>query len=187
MEAAAVASRRAQGLGLSRLSFVLPPGAAKDPALVEGAAQGAKLGTYSFDRFKEKSPNGRARLGSFTLAASEAPASAAESARTGQVIGDAVAFVRDLSTLPSNYKTPTMIAKQAKRMARETGLSCRVLGKAEMGRLGMEAVLGVASSAEPPAFIILEHKPRRARPGAPSSSSGRDHLRHGRDLHQTRR
>ena len=169
LQAAATVSRKAKALGLARVAFALPPAAGEDEALMEGLAQGAMLGAYSFDRFKEK-PNGgpKVALGHFTVAASRRAGWLDEACRTGRVIGEAVAFVRDLATLPSNFKTPTMIASQTRAMARKAGLSCRILGRAEMARLGMDALLGVArGSAEPPVFVILEHKPRRVRGRGP--------------------
>jgi leucyl aminopeptidase len=168
LQAAATVSRKAKTLGLARVAFALPPATGEDEALVEGLAQGALLGVYSFDRFKEKPQSPKVALARFTVAASRRAGWLDEACRTGRVIGDAVAFVRDLATLPSNFKTPTMIASQTRAMARKAGLSCRILGRADMARLGMDAILGVArGSAEPPVFVILEHKPRRVRAKGP--------------------
>jgi len=57
--------------------------------------------------------------------------------------------------------TPSRVADEARKMARQTGLSIKILERKDMERLGMGALLGVArGSAEPPKFIILEHKGR---------------------------
>ena len=170
LEAAAQATRRARKLGLSRLSFVLPPGAGRRLASLEAASEGAVLGTYSFDRFKEKKPDEKGPLEQVVLASRDGGSSAAlaDACRTGVVIADSVGFVRDLCTLPSNFKTPTQVAETARKMARKQGLSCSILGQAEMEKLGMGAILGVArGSAEPPAFVILEHKPAKSRSKRP--------------------
>lgn len=164
LEAAATASRRASKLGVSHMAFVLPGAAARTAAGVEAAAQGALMGAYRFDRYKERKPEEKDGLAGVVLAAAGASGHADEACRTGAAIAEAQAFVRDLCTLPSNHKTPTEIAGIARKMARKAGLSCSVLGSQEMRKLGMEALLGVArGSAEPPAFVILEHRPAKAR------------------------
>ena len=57
--------------------------------------------------------------------------------------------------------SPRSLAREARRMAREVGLTCRVLDVPEMTRLGMGAMLAVGQgSAHPPRMIILEHRPR---------------------------
>jgi len=77
--------------------------------------------------------------------------------------------VRDLCNHPANVVTPTYIANEAKKIARERGVSAKVLDRPAMQRLGMGALLGVArGSHEPPKFVILEYRggPRGARPVA---------------------
>jgi leucyl aminopeptidase len=55
--------------------------------------------------------------------------------------------------------TPTKLANAAKEMAAKNNLTCKVLGREEMKKLGMGGILGVSQgSAEEPKFIILENK-----------------------------
>jgi leucyl aminopeptidase len=55
--------------------------------------------------------------------------------------------------------TPMIIAAKAKELARQFGLKLQVLEKDRMRKLGMGALLGVASgSAQPPKFIIVEYR-----------------------------
>jgi leucyl aminopeptidase len=46
-------------------------------------------------------------------------------------------------------------------MAREAGLSCKILDEKQMAKLGMGGILGVGAGAisSPPRMIVLEHKP----------------------------
>jgi leucyl aminopeptidase len=82
----------------------------------------------------------------------------AEGIRRGIATAEATVFVRDLCNHPSNVMTPTRIATEAKRLAKETGVSLKILEQKDMEALGMGALLGVAKgSHEPPKFIILRY------------------------------
>ncbi|MGB9594165.1 MAG: leucyl aminopeptidase, partial [Anaerolineae bacterium] len=86
---------------------------------------------------------------------------AKEGAAAGVQIAEAVNWARDLVNQPANYATPSILADEARRMAKTYGLKFQALGPAEMRTLGMGALLGVAQgSAQEPRFIILEHNGR---------------------------
>jgi len=60
--------------------------------------------------------------------------------------------------------TPSRIASEAKAVAKEPGVSLKILEQKDMEQLGMGALLGVArGSHEPPKFIILEYKSEKAK------------------------
>ena len=76
----------------------------------------------------------------------------------GQTIGTEVNACRRLCNTPGGDMTPEALANAAAKAAEGTGVKVKVLGRAEMERLGMGAVLGVAKgSAEEPQFIIAEY------------------------------
>jgi leucyl aminopeptidase len=55
--------------------------------------------------------------------------------------------------------TPSILAEQARQMAKDCHLKCEVLDRKDIEKLGMGLLLGVAQgSEEPPKFIILEHR-----------------------------
>jgi leucyl aminopeptidase len=59
--------------------------------------------------------------------------------------------------------TPTLLAQQARALARRRGLKCTVLGRSQLERLGMGMLLGVAKgSSEEPRLILLEYRPKGA-------------------------
>ena len=69
---------------------------------------------------------------------------------------------------PANRLTPSVMAEAAGRMASEFHLECEVLDRAQMEKLGMGALLGVAQgSAEPPALIVLRYRPEHPAAGGP--------------------
>ena len=74
------------------------------------------------------------------------------------IISQAVCLARDLVSLPSNKKTPTILANKAKIIARKTKLKCRIITEKQAQKIGMGAFLAVAQgSREPAKVIILEH------------------------------
>ncbi|WP_298293889.1 leucyl aminopeptidase [Thiomonas sp.] len=76
-----------------------------------------------------------------------------------EAVAVGVRLSRELANLPANYCTPTYLAETARRLARHHQLDCKVLGRAEMEKLGMGALLAVAQgSAQPPRFIVLEYR-----------------------------
>jgi leucyl aminopeptidase len=76
-------------------------------------------------------------------------------------------MARDLSNEPSNVLTPAVFAERAAAIGRSAGLAVQVLEEAEIARLNMGLLLGVArGSDEPPRVIVLRHEPAGA-PAAP--------------------
>lgn len=66
-----------------------------------------------------------------------------------------------LVNAPGNYKTAVDIAKWAEKSAKTYGYNCEIWDKKRILKEGMHALLAVnQGSEEPPAFIILEYKPK---------------------------
>ena len=170
-QASASAATATRKLGAASLA-VLPP-ATSAPAVeaAQAVAEGALLGLYTLKKYKTAdddadNPND---LNQLTLLAGSASAQKdlQRGAGRGQVIAEAVSLARDLGNSPGNDVDPSYLASTAQSLAETTSLSCRLLEQSEMQELNMGCLLGVAQgSAQPPAFIILEHAPRGAN-GAP--------------------
>ncbi len=145
----------------SALPAVFPRGSqALDVA--QALTEGAILGSYQFDEYRSES-NGppKHEVEKLTLLVPDKgrlkPAS--EGVRRGTATAEAAVFTRDLCNHPSNVMTPSRIAEEAKTIARETGVSLKILEQDDIEELGMGALLGVArGSHEPPKFIILDYK-----------------------------
>jgi len=132
-------------------------------------AEGALLGLYTYDSYKAKDPD-RSELKSMTLALEEGSGLAAARKAVGVAgtLSDCVNFTRDMVNAPANGMTPTMLAAQAKKAARQAGFKCTVMDEPQCRKLGMGAFLGVASgSAEPAKFIMLEHRGARDKKSRP--------------------
>ncbi len=130
--------------------------------LSEAVAEGAGLALYHFDAYKsadeKDGPPSRVTHLALIPAAKTRQTVVGKSIARAEKIISAVHSARDLISHPSNTVTPTFLAAHAKKMARKNKITCKVLGKVEMEKLGMGALLGVSrGSHEPPALIVLEY------------------------------
>ena len=134
-------------------------GAKMKPAEMAAAiAFGARLGSYRFDKYRttekaDKKP---------TVKAFAVLVKGAAAARTAygplDKIGDGVFFTRDLVSEPANVIFPKSLAAQARQLTK-LGVKVEVLGKAEMSKLGMGALLGVGQgSANESQLVVMQWK-----------------------------
>ncbi len=158
--AAGVAAAGAAARVKARSVALAPPpeaGAAEVGALVEGLG----TGLYRFDRYKTTgdAKKDAPRVGRVAV---HSPSVAAGDLRRADLVAAAVNAARDLGNTPSNDLTPTALADHAKALADATpGLTCTVLGRNRLEKLGAGALLGVAKgSDEPPRMIVLRYRPK---------------------------
>ena len=70
-------------------------------------------------------------------------------------------FARDLVNEAPSRMTPGVMAQTAARQAKRYGMRCKVLGKAELARLGMTALLNVSrGSSQQPRVVHIVYKPK---------------------------
>jgi leucyl aminopeptidase len=73
-------------------------------------------------------------------------------------VGEEVNKCRELANTPGGDMTPAVLAAHAKKEAKGTGATVKVLSQKDMEKLKMGALLGVArGSTEEPKFIIVEY------------------------------
>jgi leucyl aminopeptidase len=133
---------------------------AAEETAAQAAVEGAVLGAYQFTAYRSNhdEPSGPSRLTVVTPEDGDL-APVKEGVRRGRIAAEATCFVRDLCNHPANVMTPSRVAEEARKLGRQTGFSVKILERRDMERLGMGALLGVArGSAEPPKFIVLEHR-----------------------------
>jgi leucyl aminopeptidase len=168
--AAAVAATRALALGVE--SFVLDwthalsSGSVDPHALGRAAAEGLRLATYRFERFRgvgTPAKDQEKELKSVTFLGGERAFQAG--VEEGLIGAEAVCFARDLANAPGNALTPRVLADEAQALAKGGArITCTVFEEAELRRLKMGALLGVAKgSSEPARLVHLRYKPRAKR------------------------
>ena len=124
------------------------------------ATEGLVLGDYVFEECKgepKARPALKVALELEGVSAKDLGAAIAESV----IVAEATNLARDLGNRPGNVATPSHLASEATRLGKKHGFSVKVLKEADMKRLGMGGLLGVAKgSAEPPRFIEMEWAPK---------------------------
>jgi leucyl aminopeptidase len=122
---------------------------------------------YRFEHMKSKKSDARPLAHIELLTAARDASAAARGLRQGQAIGTSVNLAKDLGNLPANVCTPTYLAEQAKKIAKEWKLGLKVLERKDMQKLGMGSLLSVAQgSRQPPKLIVLDYAggPKTAKP-----------------------
>lgn len=139
--------------------------AAQDPnqgeprAVARAVAEGVALGNYHLGQLKTGEDSGV--IEDLVVAGLGTDRAIADALVEGTSLGEVTNRARVLQWEPSNRLTPTLLAAEAERVAREGGLELEVLERADMERLGMGALLAVArGSHEPPKLVSLRYRPK---------------------------
>jgi leucyl aminopeptidase len=148
------AVNRARELRSRKLAIAAPADA------VSTLAEIIDLTAYHFAGFKAKTRDASPSPAEVILLTSRGKATS-ESLRRARARASATCLARDLINLPAEVATPAFLATQARRIAKRSGLTVRVLGVPQLRRLRMGALLGVArGSVRPPYLIELVYRPR---------------------------
>ncbi len=131
----------------------------KEDKIVQAVVEGAILGLYQYTAYKTVGREDIREMEQFNIIAEGEKYSVVESAvKIARIIAGGVYLARDLISAPSNEMTPSVMAQKAGEIARRKNVTCKVLDRAKMKKMEMNALLGVASgSNEEPRFIILEY------------------------------
>lgn len=125
--------------------------------IAELLATNFEMANFEFVKYKSRPKEGWSFIEGITVVGNVSPSVKYAFAR-GQTIGQEVNACRVLANTPGGEMTPDVLAKEAVKAARSTGVKVKVLGLQEIQRLKMGGVLGVAKGAdEKPKFIILEY------------------------------
>ncbi|MDF7809039.1 leucyl aminopeptidase family protein [Pontiellaceae bacterium B12219] len=154
-QAAATAVKAGKAAGLKSFAVAseinLSDTSEADYQLLVG--RGAAWGTYAFNTFKSDAKKSSAFSLTFCGAIKDRSA-----IKAAQAQGKALLSTADLANLPGNEAPPAKIATWAKKMAKENGLTCEIMGKAELTKKGCGGILAVAQgSAQDARMIVLKH------------------------------
>jgi leucyl aminopeptidase len=133
---------------------------------IQAFVEGLLLGAYRFDRYKvrpveEDGQDGRRprwEQVSVLIPPRWDARGAREAVRRGEIFAEAQAWARDLVNTPALDATPDFLARQAKKMAREVGLDCKIWAKGDLEKGGFGGILGVGRGSEnQPRLIELRY------------------------------
>jgi leucyl aminopeptidase len=137
----------------------------KCTAALKATVEGVILGAYQFDRYKsKKSPHNIEKVtisledySGFDLDIQKC----ATAMTSAQILAEATNFTRDIVNTSPDDCYPKVMAKIAKKMAKEGTLECKILKPKELKKEKMQTLLAVArASRHRPRVIHLSHKPQ---------------------------
>ena len=177
-EGGAALAKAARRHGLRSVAVLLPaipdalpktPGGAKNSsgsaAGYAALTEGLLLGSFDYaeyrgtaDKSADKEDRGPVTFALVAAAGHDNELVAAVD--RARVIAEGQNFARTIASRPGNNINPSSLAKVAQELAREVGLTCRVIDDKEMKRLGMGGILAVGSGSTntPPRMIVLEYQ-----------------------------
>ena len=160
VRAAAGNAARAVGNAVS-VALALP---ADSPALVRAVAEGHRLGSYTFTRYRSKGePKPPADV--IVLSGSAKKASVVAAFEEAHVVADAVVATRDWVNVTAADLTPPVFADEVVQAVKAAkGIKATVLDEARLAEMGCGGLLAVAAgSAMPPRMVELSYAPRGAK------------------------
>lgn len=147
-------------------------GHAESAAALESIIESFILSSFSYDKYKSMKEAGKQAkleaaadlsLYSLTFVGIEKTAFA-QAVKKAHAVGMAVNMARGLIAEPPAFMTPSRLALEAKRIAKDHSLSIKVLDEQQIAKLSMGSFLGVARGAkEPPRFIVLKYTAPKAK------------------------
>ena len=134
------------------------PGNLSGPAAAAAFAEGLILGSYSFDRFRER-PRDEPEPKTIGTLAVAVPQEDIEQASgllaVARVTAEAQNRARELQNLPANYVNPATLAERAREIAdQHDALTATVLGRAEIESAGLGGLVAVSAGSEAEAQLI---------------------------------
>ena len=124
---------------------------------VRHAVLGVREALYRFDQLKTQKKSPAPALAEVVLPFTSKK-ELEEALEEAVATADGAALARTLGNLPANICTPTYLAEEAKKLAREFKVEVEVLERKDMEKLGMGAFLSVArASHQPPKLIVLRY------------------------------
>jgi len=142
------------------LLLVLPELLFPRDEMGEALTEGLILGAYRFRKYKtgadQDDKEGRLMKAVIHGGGDKTLAGAV---KTGMIAAQAACLARDMANEPANLWTAGHFADYGRKLAKECGLSCTVLGKTAMKKLGMGGIIAVnQGTAGDPALVILEYR-----------------------------
>ena len=117
------------------------------PAMAAEIALGARLGSYSFDKYHtKKKDEDKKSLSQLTVMLDD-PAEAEAAFAPNDSLATGVFVTRDLVSEPSNVKYPKTITQDIEALV-EDGIEVELFDRDKMASLGMGSLLGVAQGSE---------------------------------------
>ncbi len=134
-------------------------------AMARALSEGLMLAAYDFLKYKtdaaSKKGEGTPRKLTWTTNDAKFASELTQQLKRAEAVASSVNVARDWSNEPSNFGTPEYFANQARSLARQHGLTCRVLTERDAAREKMGLFLGVGQgSVREGRIVVLEYQPK---------------------------
>lgn len=135
---------------------------AVEPEIVQAAAEGALLGSYTYG--KVTSTPKPAVVSSITVLAASVRGPAAEAIEVARVVAAAVCTAREWVNVPANLLYPESFAAEAKAYFRDVRVGVDVRDDKQLDKEGFGGILAVGGgSARKPRLVRVDYAPRGAK------------------------
>ena len=161
LAAATIAGRAAKHTSFATTLLDAVPDELDRGEVVQAIAEGVILGGYQFLRYKGDAKPTKLRKVTVIRAGRENLQWALE---RGAIVGEAVAWARDIVNEPAAGKSPAAFATAAKKLLRGKGVTVEVLSGPELAAAKLGGLIGVGQGSEqPPRFVKITYSPRGAK------------------------
>ena len=142
-----------------RAAIWVDPTGIGGPRAAQAAVEGAIFAMWRPEAHRSK-PDDR-RLPPLGTVSIVVEGNVRDALKRGDAVGEAVNTARRMANEPANKMTPTIVAQEARALAKLAGVDIEVLDRKKCESLGMGSYLSVAQgSHQPPQFIVLRYKGR---------------------------
>ena len=118
-------------------------------------AQGVRLRSYAFDRYKTKKKDDERRSGPASMTVAVGDVAAVRKAyRARAAVSDGVLMARDLVNEPANVLHPEEFARRALAL-KKAGVAVEVLDLKALKKLGMNALIGVGQGSRRESRVVV--------------------------------
>ncbi len=149
-------AKKINDIGLDEYSLVIP-NLPVDIKVATGAiVEGARLSTYSFDKYKKEK---KTKFANLTLISNQ---KISDAISKGTITSEGVIHARSIANLPPNECNPSQLAGLAKSLSSKNKLKCTILSKTELRQKGFGGISAVGQgSKNEPKLIILEYNGKK--------------------------
>ena len=128
---------------------------------IQAVIEGLVLGGYEFNEYKSKPT--KTKLKNIYLISKDIK-KLQRAFEEAIIIADATCFTRDIVNATPEDLNPPSFADLAKKLAKENGLKCEILGEKELKKEKMESMLAVGRASRHDSKLIhLTYKPKNAK------------------------
>ncbi len=124
------------------------------PASPQSVSAAVLTTAYASYVYTTTKPKAEARTLNRVVVGVDDTAAVTEAFERSVAVATGVEFAREWGNRPANHATPTLLADAAKALAAHPGIQCKIMGPADVAKLGMGAFLAVAQGSREPLRLI---------------------------------